>query len=240
MQRPILTVAVSIFALAAACAPAPGKDLLSGAPAHAEPTAAEALPAPEVTGGTYAIDPDHKSFTFKMKHLGLGDYVLRFRTFEANVTLDPANPAASSVTASVDPSSIGADYTSDYAAGHPGTRFKSWEDDLANSTRFLNAAAHPSVTFASTAVTQTGARTATVTGDLTLLGVTKPITLNATLTGEIASHPFGKQPAVGLSATGTFKRSDFGLTHLIDGGIVGDDVTVEINGDFILQPPAAE
>ena len=73
-----------------------------------------------------------------------------------------------------------------------------------------------------------------MTGDLTLKGMTKPVTLDVTFAGELASHPFAKAPALGFSAAGTFKRSDFGLDYLLPN--VGDEVRVEIEGDFIQKP----
>jgi polyisoprenoid-binding protein YceI len=163
---------------------------------------------------------------------------MKFKTFDATVTFDPANTGASKVTATLKPSDLVVGYPQDYVKNHPGTKFKSWEDDLANSTNFLDAGKFPTITFTSTAVEPSGERSAKVTGDLTLKGVTKPITLDVTFSGETASHFFAKVPAIGFSATGTFKRSEFGSEYLA--GVVGDDVKVEIEGDFIQKvAPAA-
>src|SRR5690606_28975277 len=120
-----------------------------------------------------------------------------------------------------------------YVADHPGTQFTSWEDDLANSELFLNAGAYPEIKFASTSVEPSGERSAKVTGDLTLLGVTRPVTLDATFSGETDSHAFAKVPAVGFSATGAFSRSAFGLGSHLPAEVVGDEITVTIDGDFI-------
>lgn len=222
-------VSLALLALAA-CSPAP-------APEAAAPTIAAAEVAAPVPvkiaspAGEYASDPNHSSVTFKLQHLGLSFYTLKFRTYDATVSFDPANIAASKVSATIKPADILAGYPSDYAANHPGTKFKTWEDDLANSTNFLDAKQFPTITFTSTSVAPSGERSAKVTGDLTLKGVTKPVTLDVTFDGETASHPFSKVPALGFSATGTFKRSDFGLDYL--SGMVGDDVSVQIEGDFI-------
>ena len=70
---------------------------------------------------------------FKLQHLGLSFYTLKFRTYDATVSFDPANIAASKVTATIKPTDILAGYPSDYVANHQGTKFKTWEDDLANS-----------------------------------------------------------------------------------------------------------
>ncbi len=214
----------------AACSPAPAPEAAAPVAAAAE----VAAPAPAVIAspaGDYASDPNHSSVEFKLEHLSLSSYALKFRTYDATVSFDPANIAASKVTATIKPSDILAGYPGDYVANHPGTKFTSWEDDLANSTNFLDARQFPAITFVSTSVEPSGERSAKVTGDLTLKGVTKPVTLDVTFSGETASHPFSKVPALGFSATGRFKRSDFGVDYLK--GMVGDDVAVEIEGDFI-------
>jgi len=220
---------LAILALAA-CSPTPAPEAAAPVAAAAE----VAAPTPAVIAspaGDYASDPNHSSVEFKLEHLSLSSYALKFRTYDATVSFDPANIAASKVTATIKPSDILAGYPGDYVANHPGTKFTSWEDDLANSTNFLDARQFPAITFVSTSVETSGERSAKVTGDLTLKGVTKPVTLEVTFSGETASHPFSKVPALGFSATGSFKRSDFGVDYLK--GMVGDDVAVEIEGDFI-------
>jgi polyisoprenoid-binding protein YceI len=228
MKKLVLAASVALVALAAACSPV--------AETSAAPAIVETAASPPITiaapAGEYVSDPNHSSVSFDVQHLGLSFYNLKFRTFDATVTFDPANIAASKVTATIKPTDILAGYPSDYIANHPGTKFKSWEDDLANSTNFLDAGQFPAITFVSTSVEPSGERTAKVTGDLTLKGVTRPITLDVTFAGETASHAFSKVPAIGFSATGAFKRSDFGLDYLAP-TIVGDDVAVAIEGDFI-------
>lgn len=212
-----------------ACSPAP---LVTETPtvSVAEVTAPTPITI-AAPAGEYVSDPNHASVEFKLQHLGLSFYALKFRTYDATVWFDPANIAASKVTATIKPTDILAGYPSDYVANHPGTKFKTWEEDLATSTNFLDAKQFPTITFTSTLTAPSGERSAKVTGDLTLKGVTKPITLDVTFSGETASHPFSKVPAIGFSAHGAFKRSDFGLDYLT--GMVGDDVAVEIEGDFI-------
>jgi polyisoprenoid-binding protein YceI len=226
-------VSLALLASIAACSPAsePAPAAETPAPAAAPVPVAIAAPA-----GEYIADPTHSSITWQLKHLGLSDYTAKFKTFDATVTLDPANIANSKVVATVKASDVAANYAGDYKAGHPQSRFASWDDDLANSTNFLNGGEFPVITFASTGVEVTGERTAKVTGDLTLLGVTKPITLDVTFGGETDSHPFTKAPALGFSATGTFKRSDFGSTAMQ--GMIGDDITVIIESDFVQKPAA--
>ncbi len=221
--------------LLAACGPAPATEATpTSAPEAATASAPITIAAP---AGEYASDPNHSSVEFKLHHLGLSFYTMKFKTFDATVSFDPANIAASKVSATIKAADILAGFPGDYVANHAGTKFSSWEDDLANSTNFLDAGKYPTITFVSTSVEPSGERSAKVTGDLTLKGVTKPVTLDVTFAGETASHPFSKVPAIGFSATGTIKRSDFGLDYLLP-AIVGDEVKIEIESDFIQKTPA--
>jgi polyisoprenoid-binding protein YceI len=230
MLKPMLA-GVSLLLLAAACSPQP---IIEAAPVTvAEAPAAVTPVAITVPAGEYVSDPLHSSITFKTQHLGLGYYTMRFRTFDASVAFDPKNIPASKVSAKIRPSDILVGYPGDYVKNHPGTKFKSWEDDLANSTRFLNAGEFPEISFVSTGVEASGERNAKVTGDLTIGGVTKPVTLDVRFDGETAEHAFAKVPAVGFSATGTFKRSDFNLASHLPAAAVGDEIIVSIEGDFI-------
>ncbi len=217
-----------------ACTPAP---VASPAPAVPEVAAAPTPITIAAPAGEYVSDPTHASVNFKVQHLGLAWYSLKFKTFDATVTFDPANIAASKVTATIKPSDLVIGYPQDYVKNHPGTKFKTWEDDVANSANLLDGDKFPTITFTSTSVEPSGERSAKVTGDLTLKGVTKPVTLDVTFSGETASHYFAKVPAIGFSAVGTFKRSDFGMEYLA--GVVSDDVKVEIEGDFIQKVAAA-
>jgi len=233
MKKLLLAASAGLAALAAGCSPA--AETVT-APAVVETAAATPITI-AAPAGEYVSDPNHSSVNFSLQHLGLSAYALKFGTFDATVTFDPANIAASKVSATINPASIVSGYPGDYAAGHAGSKFRSWEDDLANSTNFLDAGQHPTITFVSTSVEPSGERTAKVTGDLTLKGVTKPVTLDVTFSGETDAHPFAKVPAIGFSAVGSFKRSEFGLDYLLP-SIVGDDVKVQIEGDFIQKPAA--
>lgn len=222
-------LAVSAAALLTACSPAADK-----APAaDAAATAPVELKAP---AGVYVMDPTHASLQWSVAHNSISNYTARFNTFEAKLTLDPANLANSSVEATIDPLSVDANYPGDYLGTHAATGFKSFSEDIAKSKNFLNGGVFPQITFKSTQVELTGPRTAKVTGDLTFLGVTKPVTLNATFGGEIEKHPFMQVPAIGFAAEGSFKRSDFGMPV----GPVGDEVTIRFDGEFIKEAaPAA-
>lgn len=223
--RKILSISAVAIALSAGFAQAEGPN----AAAKAETAAPLKAPA-----GVYAMDPTHASLSFSFLHNKMSHYTARFNKFSGEVTLDPANLAKSSASFQIDPTSVDANYPADYKGTHAKTGFGSWSEDISRNKNYLNTDKFKDVTFKSTKVEPTGARTAKVTGDLTLLGVTKPVTLNATFVGELEKHPFVQRPAIGFSATGSFKRSDFGMPV----GFVGDEVTIQFNGEFIKKADA--
>jgi polyisoprenoid-binding protein YceI len=137
------------------------------------------------------------------------------------------------VTASIDARSLQTDYP------EPAKL----DFDAQVRTSFLDATAHPQITFVSTKVEPTGPRTARVTGDLTLKGVTRPVVLEATWNGGYKPNAMDPQGArIGFSAHGVFKRSGFGITYGLPApGTtmgVGDDVEVIIETEFTMKPPA--
>src|SRR5262245_46169301 len=137
-------VSLALLALVA-CSPAPLVEPAAvAAPAEVTAPAPVTIASP---ASDYVSDPNHSSVTFKLQHLGLSFYTLKFRTYDATVSFDPANIAASKVSATIKPADILAGYPSDYVANHPGTKFKSWEEDLANSTNFLDAKQFSTITF---------------------------------------------------------------------------------------------
>ena len=216
----------------AACAPAAEAPAATEA-APAEAAAIEAAPAAEVAYGkaaTYKIDPTHASITWRVNHFGLSNYTARFKNFDATLTFNPADVAANAVEVTIDPASVETDYPGDYKAGHADSPYASWNEDLAKNPQWFNAAAHPLITFKSTAATQTSPTTGTLTGDLTFLGVTKPVTLDVTYNG-VAQMPWAPdQDKIGFSAKTTLKRSDFGMAAYIPN--IADDVEVVIEAEF--------
>lgn len=184
----------------------------------AAPAFAQAAPI-DSPAGEYGLDKTHASITWKVKHLGLSHYTARFASFDSVIVLDPKNPVNSTVNVTIDPRSARTDFP-----------FPEKEDfDKVVAEKFLLAGEHPAITFQSTSLKATGANTGKLTGNLTMMGVTKPITLDVTLNGAI-THPFRKIPVIGFSATGSFKRSDFGSTALQ--GPIGDEITVLIEAEY--------
>lgn len=187
--------------------------------AAAAPLCAQAAPLP-VPSGQYVLDRSHGSLTWQVRHLGLSNYTARFTGFEAVIDLDAANPTKSTVSVRIDPKSVRTDFP-----------FPEKEDfDRKIATSFLRADKFPSIDFRSTGIVATGPDTGRLTGDLTFLGVTKPVSLDVKLIGA-KEHPMMKKPAIGISARGSFKRSDFGMSDLQ--GILGDEIQLAIEAEFI-------
>lgn len=217
----------------AACTPAATPP---AAPEAAAPVAevTEAAPAPEVAYGqaaTYKIDPTHTSVTWRVNHLGLSKYTARFKTVNATLQFNPADLAANSVEVTIDPRSVETDFSGDYKGTHADSPYASWNDDLVLNPGWFNASAHPIITFKSTAATQSSPTTGTVTGDLTFLGVTKPVTLDVTYNGMVQMPWTPDQDRIGFSAKTSLKRSDFGMTNNME--FIGDDVEIIIETEFL-------
>ncbi|WP_309605053.1 YceI family protein [Phenylobacterium sp.] len=199
----------------------------------AGPAIAAPVP-PQPPAGAYILDKTHTSVTFRVNHLGFSRYTARFSSIDGRLKFDPAAPATMSVDATIDPLSL-----------ELNAPPKGFHDELTGKAWF-NAAAFPAITFHSTKVEVTGANTARVTGDLSLHGVTRPVTLEVTYNGGWPPNSFDPGGArIGFSAHGAFKRSAFGMGMGIPapGSTmgVGDEVEVMIETEFSSKvPPAAK
>jgi len=178
----------------------------------------------EANSGTYELEKTHAFITWRISHNGLSKYTARFTDFDASIQFDPENPVASSVTASINPLSVETD--------HP-TKRESWNNQIATDNKFLNGDEFPAITFESTGVEQTGEFTGIITGNLTLLGVSREVQLDATYNGTGNAPWFGARDLIGFSATATLNRSDFGMTALLPE--IGDEIEVIIEAEFLEQ-----
>jgi polyisoprenoid-binding protein YceI len=197
MKRLLMTCAALTLC---ACSPAP-----KATPPAAESASVSATAAPSIEGipaGDYKTDPTHTALTFTVNHLGYSHYTAQFNTIDARLKLDPAHPEQAALTVEIDPLSL--DLPAPPKGFHDELMGKAWFD----------AKAFPKITFVSSKVETTGANTAKVTGDLTLHGVTKPITLDVTFNGGYAGMAgYDPNARIGFSATGSLKRSDFGIAY---------------------------
>jgi polyisoprenoid-binding protein YceI len=192
----------------------------------------------DVSAATYSLDPTHAFLTATVMHNGLSEYTLDFTTFDATLDFDPAVPEEASLNVSINPASVNVNYPGDYKAGHPDSEFSSWPEALAQDARFMNAGQFPEITFVSTGATREGDYSGTLTGDLTFLGVTRPVTLDVTYNG-VANTPWhGERDLIGFDASTTISRAEFGQTSLE--GMISDEVTVEFSGEFLQDEVSAE
>jgi polyisoprenoid-binding protein YceI len=159
----------------------------------------------------YKLDTAHTETTFVIDRFGFTSVIGIFAKSEGMIWLDEAAPEKSRVEATVTVDSL---LTAD------ATR-----DEHVKGERWLNAAKNPTMTFKSTKVEKTGDTTAKVTGDMTIMGVTQPVTLDVKL-NKIGTTPNSPKRQAGFTITGTISRKAFGSAGAA--GIIGDAVAIRI------------
>ena len=178
------------------------------------PVMAQAITDPStVKAGNYALESSHARVAFAIDHMGFSTWYGDFSGTRGSLTLDPANVAASKLDITIPAASV----TTTNAI--VDKELKAW----------FAVEKFPNITFKSTTVTSTGKDTAKVTGDLTFHGVTKPVTLDVKFHGA-GSNPMSKAYTVGFDATGSLKRSDYGVSKYVP--MVGDKVDLFISAPF--------
>jgi polyisoprenoid-binding protein YceI len=168
-----------------------------------------------VQPGAYAVEPSHTRVQFAVTHFGFTTYWGDVAGISGDLMLDPAKPSADKVSVSIPVSSIST----------TNTRL----DGELKSPMFLDGTAYPTITFVSTSVKRTSPTTAIIVGDLTLHGVTKPVTLDAKFNAA-GGNPMSKKYTVGFDAHGHFNRSDFGVKTYVP--VVSDQVDITISAAF--------
>lgn len=181
-------------------------------------TQATQVPA-EVRAGVYELDSEHGKITWSVDHLGFSTYYGQFVNVQATLNLDPANPSNSNLTATIP--------LTDVAPNSDGLKAHLQTDD------FFDTANHPMATFVSRSVTvdPEDANEATVVGDLTLRGVTRPVTMEVEF--NKAGPSMGNVYKTGFDGKATIRRSEFGVNYAIPA--VSDEVELHIAGEFVLQ-----
>lgn len=185
-------------------------------------------PASSLPSGAYTLDPAHTSVTWQVSHLGLSNYTARFAKVEGTLDFDAKDPTKSKLSVSVDPASIRTDF--------PTPKEKDFDKELVEGADWFNALKFPAITYTSTKIEKTSDKTGKITGNLSFLGVTQPLTLDVTFNGGFAKHPFTGAAAMGFSARGSLKRSQWGMAKYLP--MVGDDVTLIIESEFNQPAPA--
>jgi len=186
-------------------------------PALADGVSTDPKSAP---AGAYEIETHHTQVIFAIQHLGITDYYGRFEKISGTLNFNPGAPERSSISVAVDTAS--ANVMSSEVMGQ-----------LVGPTVF-DSAKFPTATFRSTSLVRTGPTTGKMTGELTIHGVTKPVTFDVTYNGGLKA-PVGNAYDLGFHATATIKRSDFGLDKMIWNSFVGDDVKLIIEAMFLQQ-----
>lgn len=166
---------------------------------------------------SFAIDPTHTAARFEYNHLGFSNQTHRFDKTSGKITLDRAAKTAS-VDVVIDAKSVNTGY--DVFNGH------------IQAEDFFSTAAHPTISFKSTRVTFEGDQPVSVEGNLTLKGVTKPVTLTVT-NFTLKQHPMMKKDAIGANAVARIKRSDFGMGKLVP--YVSDEVSLSFSVEAVKE-----
>lgn len=162
----------------------------------------------------YELDPTHTTIAFMVDHIGYADTLGVFLEFEGGFTYDMDTQELSEVEITVKTASV--------------QSFNEARDNHVRNKDFLDVEQFPVMTFTADGGTPASDTTGTVTGNLTLLGKTQPLTLDVTLK-KAADYPFGhKRFTLGISARGTVERSAYGMTYAVDNGFVGDAVQLII------------
>ena len=178
-----------------------------------------------VAAGTYAADPRHTLVAWEVDHFGFSRYTGLFGSVTGTLVIDPANPAAAKLDVTIPVAQVttaNADLTAHLLrAGKDGGKPDFFGPAPADA-RFVSTGV----------VVDADGDEAKVTGNLTLNGVTKPVTLDVDFHGA-GDNPFNKKPTIGFEAEGRIKRSDFGIAFLVP--LVSDEVELEIHAAFEKQ-----
>ncbi|RYC71449.1 YceI family protein [Spirosoma sordidisoli] len=184
-------------------------------------TPAIALFAFAAQAQTWAVDKSHSKVGFTVTHLMLSEVDGNFKTFDAKVTAAKPDLSDAVFDLTADVNSINTD--NDRRDGH------------LKSPDFFDAAKYPTLTFKSKSFTKVEGKKYKAVGDLTMHGITKPVTLDVVMTGPVTNEsPRGKQEKVGFKVTGLIKRSDFSL-GTIPVTVVSDEVELKAAGEFTKQ-----
>lgn len=167
---------------------------------------------------SWKSDSVHSRFGFSVTHMGIANFNGSFKDYKISITNNAADFSDAVVELTAEVKSIDTD--------------NEMRDEHLKGADFFDATKFPQLTFKSTSFKKTGAKTYKVTGDLTLHGVTKPVTLDAVLVGT-AVHPQSKKDLVGFKVSGTIKRTDFGIATGFPTAALSDEVAIAGDFEFI-------
>lgn len=199
--------------------------LLTAAPLMAQSSPGlPGAPEPErVTTGTYSVDPNHTLVGWRVNHFGFNDYFGIFGDATGTLTLDPANPDAAKVEITIPIANV--------TVASSGLKDHLLRPGKDGGKPDFFGPEPGEAKFVSTSVATDGA-SATIMGNLTMNGVTRPLTLQADFVGA-GTNPFNKKETIGFEATGSIDRSEFGIAYGIP--VVSDEVELNITAAFEKQ-----
>ena len=171
--------------------------------------------AANITPGSYVLDENHAYVSASYSHLGLSNQQLQFRDFQAQLELDGKNMEDSHVFISIDASSV-------------STALTELDDEL-KSEAFFDVETYPEIRFESSSYQEHSESTGVLTGDLTIVGETRPVVLDVTI-NSAAMNPLNRKEMIGFSANGVVNRSEFGLTAYTP--MISDELSLNIQVEF--------
>ena len=171
--------------------------------------------ASNITPGSYELDDTHAYLSFSYSHLGLSNPQIQFADFEASLELNGDDMSLSQVRITIDAASVDSTVPE--------------LDDYLKGPDFFDVANHPEITFQSTAYEETSDSSGRLTGDLSVRGVTLPVTLDVTI-NSASMNPLNRKEMIGFSATGSINRSDYGLTAYAP--LIGDELSLAVQIEF--------
>lgn len=169
---------------------------------------------------TWNVDNAHAKLGFTVTHLGISDVSGLFKNFDVKINTSKEDFSDAQFSLSADVASIDTEVE--------------MRDNHLKSADFFDAAQHPKLTFASTAIKPAGKNQYKLTGNLTLHGVSKPVTLDLLYRGTV-ENPMSKKPTSGFQVTGLIKRSDFGIGEKFPAPMISDEVRIKADGEFTRQ-----
>jgi polyisoprenoid-binding protein YceI len=170
-----------------------------------------------IENATWSLDKAHAKLGFTITHLMVSDVEGWFKTFDAKVTSSKEDFSDAVAEMTADVNSINTD--------------NEQRDKHLKSPDFFDAAKYPAITFKSKTFKKVSDKNYKVTGDLTMHGITKTVELDATC--RVGTNPMSKQTIAGFKITGLIKRADFGIGTSMTSALLGDEVSIVANAEFI-------
>lgn len=162
----------------------------------------------------YELDPTHTNVFFTIEHVGYAGTLGIFPEIEGSFTYDAETRELGEVNVTIAAASV--------------DTFHEARNEHVRKSDFLDVETHPEITFTANGGTASSDTEGTVEGELTILGETRPVTLNVRL-NKADTYPFGhKRFVLGLSMDTSIQRSDFGMTYGVENGLVGDTVDIRV------------